>query len=70
MKEWAQREGLPVEFPDFNVVRVLVTKRQLQRFADEMLGTPAPDPAPSSLRGYVEHRCREDRTYAIGADEF
>lgn len=70
VKEWAKLEGLPVEFPDYNMVRVPVTKRQLQCFMDEMLGTPAPDSNPFSLRGYIEQRCRDDRTYAIAADEF
>ena len=67
VKDWAQREGLPVEYPDFNVVRVPVTCTQLQRFLEQMrlqngdLGT---------MSEYVRLNGRDDCTYAIVADEF
>lgn len=70
MKEWAQREGLPIEHPDYNVIRVPVTKDQLLRFMKTMLGDPVTHADPSTLPGYIQARCRDDRTYAIGADEF
>lgn len=70
LKEWAGRESLPIEYPDDCVVRVPVAKQQLLRFLTDMLGAPDTPPDPSTLRGYVEIKCRDDRIYAIGADEF
>lgn len=70
VQEWAQLEGLPIEHPDYNVIRVPVTKDQLLRFMTEMLGDAATPVDPSTLRGYVQVKCRVDRTYAIAADEF
>ena len=70
LKDWAKHEGLSVEYPDYNVVRVLVSKTQLQRFIEQMLGPEIQTNDPNTLAGYVWQRCRDDRTYAIGADEF
>lgn len=70
LRDWAQREDLAIEYPQHGEIRVPVTKSQLLRFMHETLGAPAPATDPSSLRDYIEHRCRDDRTYAICADEF
>lgn len=70
VKNWAQRESLAIEHPDYNVVRVHVTKTQLQRFMQEMLGHQLHTGDPATLVGYVWHKCHDDRTYVIGADEY
>jgi hypothetical protein len=70
VKAWAARESLAIEHPDHGEIRVAVTKQQLLRFLDENFGVPESDADPSSLRGHIERQLRDDRTYAIAADEF
>ena len=70
LKGWAERESLPIEYPGYGTVRVPVSRAQLQRFITETLGTQVQIDDPATLFGYVWHKCRDDRIYAIGAEEF
>ena len=70
VKEWAVRESLAIEYPGHGEIRVAVTKQQLLRFLDEKLGALGSDADPSSLRGYIEHQFRDDRSYTIASEEF
>jgi len=70
VREWAARESLPVEHATLGELRVAVTRQQLLRFLDEKLDAPEADDSQSNLRAHVERRLRDDRMYAIAADEF
>jgi len=70
LREWAEREGLAIEYPQQGEIRVPVAKSQLLCFMDEMFGALAPANDSSALRDHIEQNCRDGRTYAIVADEF
>ncbi|MGF6877402.1 hypothetical protein [Paraburkholderia sp. MM5477-R1] len=72
VRGWAKKEGLAIKYPgdDDLEIRVLVTRRQLVRFFDDMFGPLTSGADRSTLHGYVVDKCRDDRTYLIAADEF
>jgi hypothetical protein len=72
VRGWAKKEGVAIEYPsdDGLEVHVLVTRRQLMRFFDDMFGPLESGADHSTLRGYIVNKCRDDRSYLIAADEF
>jgi hypothetical protein len=60
LKAWARPEALPIEYPDYNVVRVPVTKTQLQRFLVPALGADlsTDDPVGRGLHETGQQRFR------------
>jgi hypothetical protein len=67
LKQWAKKEQLPIQYPDYLEIRVSVSKAQLLRFMDDMFHAGEPI---SILRDYIAKKCNDQVSYIIVADEF